>query len=66
MWKKEAEEGELYLCAKPKDNPSAPRPKVAAIRYKKKEATEAEKVASAIVSEDIVTIQEEGQDDADI
>ena len=42
---------------------SAPRPKAVAIRYRKREATEVEKVASAIVSEDIVTIQEEGQDD---
>ena len=61
-WKKEAEKGELYLCAEPKD-PFAPRPKAVAIRYRKREATEAEQVASAIVSEDIVTIQEEGQDD---
>ena len=61
-WKKEAEKGELYLCAESKD-PFAPRPKVVAIRYRKREATEVEKVASALVSEDIVTIQEEGQDD---
>ena len=66
MWKKEAEKGELYLCAKPKDNPFAPHPKAVAIRYRKREVTDAQKVASAIVSEDIVTIQEEGQDDADI
>ena len=32
MWKKEAEKGELYLCAEPKDNPFAPRPKALAIR----------------------------------
>ena len=61
-WKKEAEKGELYLCAEPKD-PFAPRPKAVAIRYRKREATEAEQVTSAVVSEDIVTIQEEGQDD---
>ena len=61
-WKKEAEKGELYLCAESKD-PFAPRPKAVAIRYRKREATEAEKVASAVVAEDIVTIQEEGQDD---
>ena len=61
-WKKEAEKGELYLCAQPKD-PFVPRPKAVAIRYRKREATEAEQVASAAVSEDIVTIQEEGQDD---
>ena len=62
MWKKEAEKGDLYLCAEAKDL-FAPRPKTAAMRYRKREATEAEKVASAIVSQDIVTIQEEGQDD---
>ena len=62
LWKKEAEKGELYLCAESKD-PFAPRPKTVAIKYRKREATEAEKVASAVVSEDIVTIQEEGQDD---
>ena len=61
-WKKEAEKGELYLCAEPKD-PFTPRPKAVAIRYRKREATEVEKVTSPIVSEDIVTIQEEGQDD---
>ena len=66
MWKKEAEKGELYLCAETKDNPFAPRPKAVAIRYRKREVTDAEKVTSAIVSEDVVTIQEEGQDDADI
>ena len=66
MWKKEAEKGELYLCAEPKDNPFAAHPKAVAIRYRKKGATKVEKVASAIVSENIVTIQEEGQDDADI
>ena len=52
----------MYLRAEPKD-PLAPRPKTAAIRYRKIETSEAEKVASAIVSQDIVTIQEEGQDD---
>ena len=62
MWKKEAEKGDLYLCAEAKD-PFAPRPKAVAIRYRKREATKAEKVASAIVSQNIVTIQEEGQDD---
>ena len=62
QWKKEAKKGELYLCAEPKD-PFTPRPKTAAIRYRKREATEAEKVASAIVSEDVVTINEEEQDD---
>ena len=62
MWKKEAEKGDLYLCVEAKD-PFAPRPKAATIRYRKREATEVEKVASAIVSQDIVTIQEEGQDD---
>ena len=61
-WKKEAKKGELYLCPEPKD-PFAPHPKVVAVRYRKREAMEAEKVVSAIVSEDIVTIQEEGQDD---
>ena len=61
-WKKEAERGELYLCAESKD-PFAPHPKAVAIRYRKQEATEAVKVASAVVAEDIVTIQEEGQDD---
>ena len=61
-WKKEAEKGELYLCVEPKD-PFAPRPKAVAIRYRRREATEAEQVASAVVSENIVTIQEEGQDD---
>ena len=55
-------ERELYLCAESKD-PFAPHPKVVAIRYRKREAAEAEKVASAVVAEDIVTIQEEGQDD---
>ena len=60
MWKKEAEKGELYLCAKPKDNPFAPRPKVVAIKYRKKEVTEAEKVTMAIVSED-VTIKKKGR-----
>ena len=34
-WKKEAEKGELYLCAEPKD-PFAPRPKAVAIRYRKR------------------------------
>ena len=58
-WKKEAEKGELYLCAEPKD-PFAPHPKAVAIRYRKREATEAEKVESANAAEDIVTIQEEG------
>ena len=62
MWKKEAEKGDLYLCVEAKD-PFAPHPKAATIRYRKREATEAEKVTSAIVSQDIVTIQEEGQDD---
>ena len=52
----------MYLCAEPKD-PFAPHPKAVAIRYRKREATEAEQVTSAVVSEDIVTIQEEGQDD---
>ena len=66
MWKKEAKKGELYLCAEPKDNPSTPCPKAVAIRYRKRGPTKAEKVASAIVSEDVVTIQEEGQDDTDI
>ena len=61
MWKKEAEKGDLYLCAEAKD-PFAPCPKAIAIRYRKREATEVEKVTSAIVSQDIVTIQE-GQDD---
>ena len=60
-WKKEAEKGELYLCAESKD-PFAPCPKAVAIRYRKWEATEAEKVVSAVVAEDIVTIQEEGLD----
>ena len=59
VWKKEAEKGELYLCADPKDNPSAPRPKTLAIRYKKRDTEKA-------TSEDVVTIQEEGQDDAEI
>ena len=62
QWKKEAEKGELYLCAEPKD-PFAPWPKTAAIRYRKREATEAEKVTSAIVSEDVVTINEEEQEE---
>ena len=66
MWKKEAGKGELYLCAEPKDNPFAPRPKALAIRYRKKGVSDAEKVASAIVTEDVITLQEEGQDDADI
>ena len=59
MWKKETEKGELYLCAEPKDNPFAPRPKALAIRYRKKDTEKA-------ASEDVVTIQEEGQDDAEI
>ena len=63
MWKKEAEKGELYLCAEPKDKLFAPHPKSWAIRYRKKESSEAEKVAAAIVSQDIVTIEEEGEDD---
>ena len=62
QWKKEAKKGELYLCAESKD-PFIPRLKMAAIRYRKREATEAERVASAIVSEGIVTIDEEEQDD---
>ena len=59
VWKKEAEKGELYLCAEPKDNPFAPRPKALAIRYRKRDMEKA-------ASEDVVTIQEEGQDDAEI
>ena len=59
VWKKEAEKGELYLCAEPKDNPFAPRPKALAIRYRKRDTEKA-------ASEDVVTIQEEGQDDAEI
>ena len=59
VWKKEAEEGELYLCAEPKDNPFAPRPKALAIRYRKRDTEKA-------ASEDVVIIQEEGQDDAEI
>ena len=59
MWKKEAEKGELYLCAEPKDIPFAPRPKALAIRYRKRDTEKA-------ASEDIVTIQEEGQDSAEI
>ena len=62
MWKKEAEKGDLYLCTEAKD-PFAPHPKAAAIRYRKREATKVEKVTSVIVSQDIVMIQEEGQDD---
>ena len=62
MWKKEAEKGDLYLCAEAKDL-FTPHPKAAAIRYRKREATEAENVTSVIVSQDIVMIQEEGQDD---
>ena len=61
-WKKEAKKAELYLCAEAKD-PFAPHPKAVAIRYRKREASEAEKVASAVMADDIVTIQEEGQDD---
>ena len=60
VWKKEAQEGELYLCAEPKDHPFAPHPKTMAIRYRKKGPSEAEKVAASVVSQDIVTIQEEG------
>ena len=47
------------MCAEPKDNPSAPRPKALAIRYRKRDMEKA-------ASEDVVTIQEEGQDDAEI
>ena len=59
VWKKEAEKGELFLCAEPKDNPFAPRPKALAIRYRKRDTEKA-------ASEDVVIIQEEGQDDAEI
>ena len=34
MWKKEAEKGDLYLYAEPKD-PFAPHPKAVTIRYRK-------------------------------
>lgn len=59
MWKKEAEKEELYLCTEPKDKPFTPRPKAVAIRYRKWESSDTEKVATEIVSQDIVTIQEE-------
>ena len=49
--------------AEPKDNPFAPRPKALAIRYRKKDT---DKATSKTATEDVVTIQEEGQDDAEI